>query len=271
MSHVVSLLSMACWCAVTLSRGARASESPASSGRGNAVPQFNATLMFTDYQEVLDPAEPLQLGVTAYQQGKEGAPGPGAPWFRKASHGRHELSLLLARGDLIPLVSVQRDTFEMMCSYWISCLPDSTQKTGLRVWSPLLVPWMPPKTHQLRLLVENISLQQATPVLPKAGAFPLPLGCCAHCRVSSGRHWLAKLLYLRLAVALQPQMRWCFAFPILTNRSQPLRLRLPWGWLYCATMVTCKGDCSVLGFQSLWSFVPHSSDTLPSWLFLGFM
>lgn len=35
--------------------------------------------MFTDYQEVLDPAEPLQLGVTAYQQGKEGAPGPGAP------------------------------------------------------------------------------------------------------------------------------------------------------------------------------------------------
>ena len=56
-----------------LSRGAGVSKSPASSGRGNAVPQFNATLMFTDYQDVLDPAEPLQLGVTAYQQGKEGA------------------------------------------------------------------------------------------------------------------------------------------------------------------------------------------------------
>lgn len=60
-----------------LSRGAGAGKSPASTGRGNAVPPFSATLTFTDYQEVLDPAEPLQLGVTAYQQGKEGAPGPG--------------------------------------------------------------------------------------------------------------------------------------------------------------------------------------------------
>lgn len=59
-----------------LSRGAGERESPASSASGNAEPQFNATLMFTDYQEVMDPAEPLELGVTAYQQGQEGAPKP---------------------------------------------------------------------------------------------------------------------------------------------------------------------------------------------------
>jgi len=62
-----------------LSRGAGASKSPASSRRCDAVPQFNATLTFTDYQEVLDPAEPLQLGVAAYQQGKEGATSPSTP------------------------------------------------------------------------------------------------------------------------------------------------------------------------------------------------
>lgn len=194
MPRLVSLLSVARWCAVVLSRGAGASESPASSGRGDAVPQFNATLRFTDYQEVLDPAEPLQLGVTAYQQGKEGAPSPSAPWFRKPSHGRHGLSFLLIRRDWIPLVSVQWDAFERMWSYCTACPPGSTQMTGLRVWSPVLVPWMPSKVHRLRLLVENISLQQAFPVLLKTGAFHLTLGYCDGCCVSAGAQWLVKLL-----------------------------------------------------------------------------
>lgn len=46
------------------------SESPASSRRGSAAPPFDAAFMPTDYQDALNPAEPLQLGVTAYQKGK---------------------------------------------------------------------------------------------------------------------------------------------------------------------------------------------------------
>lgn len=46
------------------------SESPASSWRGSAALPFDVAFMPTDYQDVLNPAEPLQLGVTAYQQGR---------------------------------------------------------------------------------------------------------------------------------------------------------------------------------------------------------
>lgn len=42
----------------------------------------------------LDPTEPLQLGVTACQQRKEGAPGPGTHWFMRAAHSRWGLSFL---------------------------------------------------------------------------------------------------------------------------------------------------------------------------------
>lgn len=77
------------------------------------------------------------------------------------------LSFLLVTGNLIPLMSVQRDTFETICLYCITPPPGNTEKMELRVWSPVLVPWMPFKTHQLRLLAENISLQQASPILLK--------------------------------------------------------------------------------------------------------
>lgn len=70
------------------------------------MPPFSATFMFTDYQEVLDPTEPLQLGVTAYQQSKEGALGPGTHRSMTASHSRRGLSFLLASRDS-SLVSVQ--------------------------------------------------------------------------------------------------------------------------------------------------------------------
>lgn len=193
MPHVVSPLSVACWCAVMLSKGAGAGKSPASPGRGNAVPPFNATFMFTDYQKVLDPAEPLQLGVTAYQQGEEGAPDPGT-WFVRASCSRHGFSFLLTSRDSVPLLPVWWDSSVTMCLCCISCPHGSTQETGLRIWSPVLVPWMLSKTHLLRLLVENISLQQACPVLLKAGVFQCPLGCCTSCCVSAGKHWLVKLL-----------------------------------------------------------------------------
>lgn len=118
-----------------------------------------------------------------------------APWFRKASHGRHGRSFLLARGDLFPLVSVQWDTSDimlfMLCLYCITCPPGTTQKIGLRVCSPVLAPWKPYKIC-LRLLVDNISLQQASsPVLLKA--FHLPLGYCANCYVSARRHWLLNI------------------------------------------------------------------------------
>lgn len=43
-----------------------------------------------------------------YQQGKEGPPSPGAPWFRRASRGRRGLAFLLARLDSPCVCPVRR-------------------------------------------------------------------------------------------------------------------------------------------------------------------
>lgn len=126
--HVVSPLSVAGWCAAVLSRGAGASESPASRGRGKAVPQFNATLMFTDYQEMLGPAEPLQRGVTHISRVRREPQAPAH--IDSEKHPAADVGSLSFWPDWIPLVSGQWDAFETTWFCCITCPPGSPQKMG---------------------------------------------------------------------------------------------------------------------------------------------
>lgn len=47
-------------------------------------------------------------------EGSKRTPRPSIPWFRKASHSRHGLSSLLAKGNLIPLLAIQQDALSLV-------------------------------------------------------------------------------------------------------------------------------------------------------------
>lgn len=69
------------------------------------MPQFNATLTFTDYQEGLDPAEPLQRGVTHISRVRRDPQAPAH--LDSGEHPAADVGSLSFWPGLIPLVSVQ--------------------------------------------------------------------------------------------------------------------------------------------------------------------